>query len=470
MTLSACEQLLKDSMGLDVASIGATAIERAVRHRQRACQLPDVHAYWEHLRASQAELQELIDAVVVPETWFFRDRESFAALARLVRDELLPANVGGGGPVRLLSVPCATGEEPYSIVMTLMDAGLPADRLRVDAIDICERLLIHARRGLYGRGAFRGTDLHFRARYFESAPGGYLLAESVRQQVRFQHGNLLSPDFLPGTARYDVIFCRNVLIYFDRPTQDRALAVLSRLLTDSGMLFVGPAESGVVLEHDFRSAKLPLAFAFRKAERAPAEAKPVETRPLRQGHAAHAAPASYARLVPPATARTLPQSPLQPPPLQPSRQPSLQPPTQAPSQALPQALRQSLLNASPAPAARQADRPAELEEARALADQGRFEEAAALCDVHLRKHGPTADACFLLGLVRDARGSASDAEVWYRKAIYLDQHHEQALLHLALLLERHARRTEARVLRQRLNRVVAILKAAGPGGGTQDPK
>ena len=79
-------------MGLDVASIGASAIERAVRHRQHACQLPDVHAYWEHLRRSQAELQELIDAVVVPETWFFRDRESFAALARVVRDELLPAN------------------------------------------------------------------------------------------------------------------------------------------------------------------------------------------------------------------------------------------------------------------------------------------------------------------------------------------------------------------------------------------
>jgi hypothetical protein len=94
MTLSACEQLLKDAMGLDVASIGASAIERAVRHRQHACQLPDVNAYWEHLRRSQTELQELIDAVVVPETWFFRDRESFAALARVVRDELLPASVG----------------------------------------------------------------------------------------------------------------------------------------------------------------------------------------------------------------------------------------------------------------------------------------------------------------------------------------------------------------------------------------
>jgi chemotaxis protein methyltransferase WspC len=442
MTLAACEQLLKDSMGLDVASIGASAIERAVRQRQQACQLPDVQAYWEHLRGSPAELQELIDAVVVPETWFFRDRESFAALARVVRDELLSARAGG--PLRLLSVPCATGEEPYSIVMTLLDAAVPVDRLRVEAVDICERLLRHARRGVYGNGSFRGGDLHFRSRYFEPAADGYQLAESVRKQVQFQQGNLLSPDFLPGTARYDVIFCRNVLIYFDRPTQARALAVLSRLLTSNGMLFVGPAESGVVLEHDFRSARLPLAFAFRKAP-----PKVVETRtsrealPVRPAMARLVRPPAAATAAPPTppVARALPQSPPQSPPA---------PPT-----------------ASPAPRRPDPQRPVELEEARALADQGRFDEAAERCDVYLRKHGPTAEVCFLLGLVRDANADPSEAEAWYRKALYLDQHHEQALLHLALLLERHARPTEARVLRQRLRRVTAILKAAGPGAATE---
>jgi chemotaxis protein methyltransferase WspC len=459
MTLSACEQLLKDSMGLDVASIGSSAIERAVRHRQHACQLPDVHAYWEHLRGSQTELQELIDAVVVPETWFFRDRESFAALARVVRDELLPASAGA--PLRLLSVPCATGEEPYSIVMTLLDAGVPAERLRVEAVDICERLLRHAKRGVYGSGAFRGHDLHFRSRYFEPAPaGGHLLSQSVCRLVQFQQGNLLAPDFLSGTARYDVIFCRNVLIYFDRPTQARALAVLSRLLTPHGMLFVGPAESGVVLEHDFRSAKLPLAFAFRKAEAKPAA--PIEKRRAREVLPERPPIARIVR--PPAAAPTPPIGHALPP----RPAPALASPSAPASASAPAATSASAsASASLAGAtatARQSERPAELDEARTLADQGRFDEAAALCDAYLRKHGPTADVCFLLGLVRDASGRWSDAEAWYRKALYLDQHHEQALLHLALLLERHARPTEARVMRQRLHRVAAILKAAGPNG------
>jgi chemotaxis protein methyltransferase WspC len=441
MTLAACEQLLKESMGLDVASIGASAIERAVRHRQHACQLPDVHAYWEHLRRSQTELQELIDAVVVPETWFFRDRESFAVLARVVRDELLPAT---GRPLQLLSVPCATGEEPYSIVMTLLDAGVPADRLHVEAVDICARLLHHARRGLYGNGAFRGADLQFRARYFEAVAAGYLLSEAVRRQVHFQQGNLLSPDFLPGAARYDVIFCRNVLIYFDRPTQARALAVLSRLLLPGGMLFVGPAESGVVLEHDFRSAKLPLAFAFRKAEAMPAaEKRPPRPAPL------------------PAPRGGGSRFPLSPLPLPRTPHPSPLPAKRGDgAESLAPERGEGRVRGNP----RQADRPVELDEARVLADQGRFEEAADRCDVYLHKHGPSADVCFLLGLVRDARGRASDAEMWYRKALYLDQHHEQALLHLALLLERHSRPAEARVLRQRLSRLAAILKAAGPDG------
>ena len=304
MTIAACEQLLKDSMGLDVATIGSSAIERAVRHRQQACQLPDVHAYWEHLRGSQTELQELIDAVVVPETWFFRDRESFAALERLTSDELLPASPTT--PLRLLSVPCATGEEPYSIVMTLLDAGVPEERFRVEAIDICERLLIHARRGVYGRGSFRGADMQFRERHFQSASGGYLLNESVRRLVRFQQGNLLSPNFLPGLARYDVIFCRNVLIYFDRPTQDRALAVLSRLLTANGVVFAGPAESGVVIEHDFRSAKMPLAFAFRKAVTGAAAKEPIAPiKPYQaENDSAHPAPNVRGRACVPASVST----------------------------------------------------------------------------------------------------------------------------------------------------------------------
>src|SRR6267378_3564771 len=99
------ENLLKVSMGLNAGSIGPSAIERAVQERVAACNLGDSQAYWQLLGASDTELQELIEAVVVPETWFFRDRESLAALARLVHEEWLRSQ--WDGVLCLLSLPCS---------------------------------------------------------------------------------------------------------------------------------------------------------------------------------------------------------------------------------------------------------------------------------------------------------------------------------------------------------------------------
>src|SRR5690348_15630053 len=115
------ESLLKNAMGLDTASIGSSCIERAVRHRMATIGLKQTDDYWQEVRRSKYELQELIEAVVVPETWFFRDREAFSALVRLVSEEWRPAHPAR--VLRLLSAPCSTGEEPYSMVMSLLDGG-----------------------------------------------------------------------------------------------------------------------------------------------------------------------------------------------------------------------------------------------------------------------------------------------------------------------------------------------------------
>ncbi len=270
MGIADFENLLKASMGLNVASIGSSAIERAVQERLGACNLEDPRAYWERVRDSDAELQELIEAVVVPETWFFRGRESLAALARLAHEEWLrrPDCV-----LSLLSLPCSTGEEPYSMAMALLDASIPADRFRIDAVDISTRVLTQAGRAVYGRNSFRGHELAFRDRHFEATAHGYRLSETVRRQVRFQQGNLFAAGFLPGVELYDVIFCRNVLIYFDRATQDRAIVVLKRLLKPNGVLFVAAAETGLPSSHDFVSANLPLGLCVSERRRRSARAE-----------------------------------------------------------------------------------------------------------------------------------------------------------------------------------------------------
>ena len=112
-----------------------------------------------------------------------------------------------------------------------------------------------AERAVYGKNSFRGNDLDFRERYFEATAKGYRLSDHVRRQVRFQAGNLFAADFMLDVESYDIVFCRNLLIYFDRATQNRAIKILERLLRPQGVLFVAPSETGLLLSHEFISDK-----------------------------------------------------------------------------------------------------------------------------------------------------------------------------------------------------------------------
>jgi chemotaxis protein methyltransferase WspC len=403
--------LLREAIGLDASSLGPSAIARAVALRQAACRLDDVHGYWLRVRSSPSELQELIEAVVVPETWFFRDPGAFEALSAMARADLVsnPAR----GELRLLSLPCSSGEEPYSMAIALMEAGVPANRFRIDGVDISARVLALGERASYGPNSFRGHDLAFRDRHFRAAgPGKWQLGNEARANVRLQQGNLFSPDFLPGRAIYDYIFCRNVLIYFDPPTQTRAVQVLLRLLTPGGCLFVGPSETGLLPRERFVSAQLPMAFAFR----------------LAQDGDKHAAPARKQR------AAAVPA---------PARKPRRTRATPA-------------TGAAHGGKARKPDgAPAEASLARAseLANAGRLAEAYAEGERVMREGGPSADGYCLLGTIRGADGDKKSADALYRKALYLDPAHRESLAHLALLLESGGRGEQARVLRTRLRRL-----------------
>src|SRR5258708_3211260 len=262
------EQLLRETMGLDAASIGSTLIQRSVRLRMKHLGLKTMEDYQLLLQNSAPEWNELMESVVVTETWFFRDREPFSALVRLVLDERAPAHLAR--PLRLLSIPCSSGEEPYSMLMALLDARVPREYFQVDGVDISARALARAKRGIYGKNSFRGKDLAFRDRHFRASREGFVLNPNVRHGARFFQDNLLSDSFLAGKGNYDFIFCRNLLIYFDQTTQRKALEKIERLLKPGGVLFVGAAELPLVIEYGFVSANIPMAFGCRKTTDGPA--------------------------------------------------------------------------------------------------------------------------------------------------------------------------------------------------------
>lgn len=428
MTTAQFEYLLKQVIGMDTASVGSSVIQRAVQLRLAACDLKDEQAYLERLQTSGTELQEFVEAVVVPETWFFRDREAFAAMVRMVREEWQPANPER--TLRLLSLPCATGEEPYSMAMALLDAGFPADRFRVDAVDISARALEQARQAVYGKNSFRGNDLDFRDRYFQARPEGHHLADAVRRQVHFEHGNLFDAAFLSGAEVYDVIYCRNLLIYFDTPTQDRTLEVLARLLRAKGFLFLGPSEAALQIKDRFTSAKAPGAFAFRKAESVPAKQRRAESQP--------AQPAPRQTRI--------------------SNRPASAPAPSGRSRSFAAAHRDATSGKPVSVIEPPQPHLLELDEIQRLADNGRLAEAEQCCENHLNTGSPSPRAYYLLGLVRDATGNAPGAIEAYRKVLYLDPNHYETLIHLALLLEAQGDDRGARVLNDRAHRLAKRSK------------
>ncbi len=413
--------LLKEKMGLDAESIGVACVERAVRERLAARGLKDVQVYWEQLVTLEQELQELIEAIVIPETWFFRDPEAFAALARAVREEWLSKHAEG--TLRLLSLPCSTGEEPFSMAMALLDGGLPPSRFHIDAIDISTRAIAWALQGIYGKNSFRIKDLSFRDRYFEPAERGYRLSDGVRRQVHFRHGNLLSAGWLHGAHGYDAIFCRNVLIYFDRGTQRRAIEVLGRLLTPSGLLFVGPSETGLLLDHGFVSVGIPLAFAFRQA----GSSGPRLRFRRRMAPAVIVAQAVRGKPGKPASS-----------------------PTPQPKPAL-------------AEKAMAAATGHWIEQARHLANQGKLVEALTCCEQNLRCQPASAETYHLIGLLHDAAGRVREAAEHYRKALYLDPQHSEALVHLAVALQKEGDARGAERLFGRANRQLGPGESKGNG-------
>jgi chemotaxis protein methyltransferase CheR len=219
--------------------------------RLRALRLPDYDAYCNLLRSHKGreELGNLLDVISTNHTHFFREGRHFEFL----RDVVLPQwKAKGGGALRIWSAACSSGEEPYSIAI-LLSENLSADvNWRVHATDISTRMLKTAQAGIYATERLSHVPAEWQRRYFQrgiaSCEGTYRIKEEVRRRIDFQHVNLLQASY-PFATRFDVIFCRNVMIYFDRETQETLINKVSDRLIAGGYLMVGHSESLSGIRH-----------------------------------------------------------------------------------------------------------------------------------------------------------------------------------------------------------------------------
>jgi chemotaxis protein methyltransferase CheR len=258
-------ELLRSHCGLHFAEDLRYLLEKRVARRAEALGLNSFTSYHYLLRRGtdgDEELARLIDDVTTNETYFMRERDQLRALV----EEILPEfRKEGAGPVNVWSAGCSSGEEPYSVVMLALEAGLtPGRDLRVYASDISRSMLHRARQGEYRESSFRSTEDYLKAKYFVEKEGVHRISDDVKRHVCFAHLNLLDPARQGLLGTMHVVLCRNVIIYFDLETKRQVIQAFDAKLRPGGYLLLGHSESLINLSTAFELRHLRHDMVYRK--------------------------------------------------------------------------------------------------------------------------------------------------------------------------------------------------------------
>ncbi len=396
----------------------ADALQLALEHRAGVRGTGDLAAYFSLLTGDEGEFKELMNLVTINETRFFRFPGQFDALRDIVVPEILAARADQDAayslvdplPFRVWSAGCSTGEEPYTIAMTLLDSALDRQGVPIQVIgtDVSTRALDRATSAVYPTRALESVDQDLVARFFEPAeelgtePGSaWRPAEAVRALCEFRYHNLIRDPFSPQPfSAFDVIFCRNVTIYFQLATTRRIISRFYDALNPGGYLFLGHSETLASVSDCFETVDANGVFLYRK---------PMEpSQPVASGRSRLASRRLNSRASRVSRTREVTSSALRP-------------------------------DAGDPESTRLAD-------AFARADVGDLAGAAAEADEILAAHPLCAPARFLLGVCRRGQGDTDGALAEFRRTLYIDP--QFCLAHFALAGLHQSRNEPAEAIRE----------------------
>jgi len=259
--------IIKDYCGLHFDDSSRTLLEKRLSRRVRNHHLKDFRDYYRLIRydkRADEELTAIMDLLTVNETYFFREQNQLRAFSEEILEELWTVN-RDRKTLRVWSAGCSTGEEPYTIAMLINERGhFSGWDIEIHGSDINQRVLQTARRGVYRRNSFRTIEPYFMSKYFVEEDGSFRIRDSARKHVNFSYLNLLDPFKSRFLGRMDVIFCRNVLIYFDNSSRRRVIENFHDRLVDGGYLLLGHAESLINISTAFTLRHLKNDMVYQK--------------------------------------------------------------------------------------------------------------------------------------------------------------------------------------------------------------
>lgn len=239
-TFRQLRDLIYEKCGIYIPDAKKYLLEKKLMDRIQCKGLNGFEEYLRCLKAGEnGEIARLFDVVTTHETYFFREPNQLAVLTDVIVPDVLQKN---GGAVKIWSSACSTGEEPYTIAM-LMKEKLPLARTEIIASDISTAALEAAQKAVYGSYSVRNVPQPYLDKYFRPNNGGLELDRNIRNSVRLMNVNLIDEQRMRSIQGMDVIFCRNVLIYFDEKVKKKVVSLLYDSLRPGGYLFIGTSES-----------------------------------------------------------------------------------------------------------------------------------------------------------------------------------------------------------------------------------
>ena len=242
-------------------------IERRLQERMTKVGVCEFSSYFAILQSGGPEAEQLINSITVNETYFYREDHQLCCLSRSLLPEIVRRR-GAGDLVRIWSVPCSTGEEPYSVAIWLLENWALVDAYNIEIVgsDIDTRVLAEASVGIYGERALSRLPPNLVGRYFQSVGDRQQIIQDLRESVKFTQVNLMDASTVAAQGLFDIIFCRNVLIYFDDASRLAASHNLYEALNRGGFICLGHSESMARISDRFDVRRFEDAIVYQRPE------------------------------------------------------------------------------------------------------------------------------------------------------------------------------------------------------------
>ena len=252
--------LIYAESGITFTPANRSILESRLKEKLREKGIASAVSYFSTISSDKEELKGFLDSITTNLTRFFRNQPQFDTLEKHVVPELLNIKKGSN-TIKIWSAGCSTGEEPYSIAMLLSDILPPLWKYEILASDISLKCLMTAKEGFYPNAKVEGIPENYLTKYFDKVDGGYHVRSEIQSRIKFDYHNLKNDS---GQRDLDIVFCRNVIIYFDEIAQTEVINRFWNAMAAKSFLFIGHSESLFGMDTKFEFLKTEWATLYRK--------------------------------------------------------------------------------------------------------------------------------------------------------------------------------------------------------------